>query len=62
MEGKTSVLISHRFSTVKNADKIAVVEHGELKELGSHKELMVKNGRYAELYNMQASRYLEQDN
>lgn len=59
MEGKTSILISHRFSTVKNADKIAVIEHGELKELGSHKELMAKNGRYAELYNMQASRYLE---
>lgn len=61
MEGKTSVLISHRFSTVKNADKIAVVEHGEIKELGSHKELMTKNGRYAELYNMQASRYLESE-
>lgn len=61
MEGKTSILISHRFSTVKNADKIAVVEHGELKELGSHKELMAKNGRYAELYNMQASRYLESE-
>ncbi len=61
MEGKTSILISHRFSTVKNADKIAVVEHGELKELGSHKELMTKKGRYAELYNMQASRYLENE-
>ena len=59
MEGKTVILISHRFSTVKNADQIAVIEHGELKELGSHKELMAKNGRYAELYNMQASRYLE---
>ncbi|MBP6858148.1 MAG: ABC transporter ATP-binding protein [Candidatus Pacebacteria bacterium] len=61
MEGRTVVLISHRFSTVKNADQIAVIEHGELKELGSHKELMVKNGRYAELYNMQASRYLESE-
>lgn len=60
MEGKTVVLISHRFSTVKNADKIAVIEHGELKELGSHKQLMKKNGRYAELYTMQASRYLEE--
>ncbi len=59
MEDKTVVLISHRFSTVKNADKIAVIEHGELKELGSHKELMTENGRYAELYSMQASRYLE---
>jgi ATP-binding cassette subfamily B protein len=61
MEGRTVVLISHRFSTVKNADKIAVIEHGELKELGSHKELMAKNGRYTELYNMQASRYLENE-
>ena len=61
MEGKTVVLISHRFSTVKNADKIAVIEHGELKELGSHKDLMKKNGRYAELYTMQAKRYLESE-
>jgi ATP-binding cassette subfamily B protein len=59
MKGKTVVLISHRFSTVKNADKIAVIEHGELKELGSHKELMQKNGRYYELFTMQANRYLE---
>lgn len=59
MEGKTVILISHRFSTVKNADQIAVIEHGELKELGSHKELMAKKGRYEELYTMQASRYLE---
>ncbi len=61
MEDKTVVLISHRFSTVKNADQIAVIEHGELKELGSHKELMKKDGRYAELYTMQASRYLESE-
>jgi len=59
MTGKTVVLISHRFSTVKNADKIAVIEHGELQEIGSHKELMSKSGRYHELYTMQASRYLE---
>jgi ATP-binding cassette subfamily B protein len=61
MEGKTVILISHRFSTVKNADQIAVIEHGELKELGSHKELMAKKGRYEELYTMQASRYLENE-
>lgn len=61
MENRTVILISHRFSTVKNADQIAVIEHGELKELGSHKELMAKNGRYTELYNMQASRYLESE-
>lgn len=61
MAGKTVVLISHRFSTVKNADKIAVVEHGALKELGSHKELMAKKGRYEELFTMQANRYLESE-
>jgi ATP-binding cassette subfamily B protein len=61
MEGKTVVLISHRFSTVKNADKIAVIEHGVLQEIGNHKELMAKKGRYEELYSMQASRYLESD-
>ena len=61
LEGKTGILISHRFSTVKNADQIAVIEHGELKELGSHKELMAKKGRYEELYTMQASRYLESE-
>jgi ATP-binding cassette subfamily B protein len=59
MKGKTVILISHRFSTVKNADNIAVIEHGELKEFGSHKALMAKKGRYAELYTMQASRYLD---
>lgn len=62
MDGRTVVLISHRFSTVKNADKIAVIEHGELKEIGSHKNLMESNGRYAELYNMQAKRYFEEEN
>lgn len=60
MKGRTVILISHRFSTVKNANNIAVVEEGEIKELGTHKSLMKKNGRYAELYNMQAKRYLEE--
>ncbi|MES2224521.1 MAG: ABC transporter ATP-binding protein [Patescibacteria group bacterium] len=59
MAGKTVVLISHRFSTVKNADKIAVIEHGELKEVGTHKSLMAKKGRYEELFSMQANKYLE---
>jgi ABC-type bacteriocin/lantibiotic exporter with double-glycine peptidase domain len=61
MTDKTVVLISHRFSTVKNADAIAVIEHGELKELGSHKELIKKHGRYYELFSMQANRYLESE-
>jgi ABC-type multidrug transport system fused ATPase/permease subunit len=59
MEGKTVILITHRFSTVKNADKILMLEHGALIETGSHRDLMSQNGKYAALYNMQARRYLE---
>jgi ATP-binding cassette subfamily B protein len=61
MEGKTVILITHRFSTVKNADKIMLMEHGRLIEYGSHKALMQLDGQYAALYNMQAKRYLEND-
>jgi ATP-binding cassette subfamily B protein len=59
MSGKTVILITHRFSTVKNASTILVLEHGEIIEQGSHRELMQLNGKYAELYTMQAKRYLE---
>lgn len=59
MQGKTVILITHRFSTVKNADKILMLEHGRIIEQGSHKELMHLNQKYAELYTMQARRYLE---
>ncbi len=59
MQGKTVILITHRFSTVKNADKILMLEHGEIIEHGSHRDLMRLNQKYAELYNMQANRYLE---
>jgi ABC-type multidrug transport system fused ATPase/permease subunit len=61
MQGKTVILITHRFSTVKNADKIILLEHGRIIECGSHKELMLLNKQYAALYNMQAKRYLEND-
>jgi ATP-binding cassette subfamily B protein len=59
MEGKTVILITHRFSTVKNADKILMLEHGKIIEQGSHRALMQLNQKYAELYTMQAKRYLE---
>jgi ABC-type multidrug transport system fused ATPase/permease subunit len=59
MEGKTVILITHRFSTVKNADKILMLEHGRIIEQGSHKTLMAIQGKYEELYTMQAKRYLE---
>jgi ABC-type multidrug transport system fused ATPase/permease subunit len=59
MEGKTVILITHRFSTVKNADMILMMEHGRIIEKGSHRELMNMGGQYADLYTMQAKRYLE---
>ncbi len=58
-KGKTAVLISHRFSTVRMADRILVMEKGELLEIGSHQELLRKNGRYAELFMLQARGYLQ---
>lgn len=57
MDGKSAVIISHRFSTVRVADRILYLEHGELVEEGSHEELMIQDGRYAELYNLQAKGY-----
>jgi ATP-binding cassette subfamily B protein len=56
-EGKTAIFISHRFSTVRLADRIFVIEQGILRESGSHRELMDLNGRYAELFNLQAEAY-----
>ncbi len=56
-KGKSAVLISHRFSTVRMADRILVLENGELIEIGSHEELIIKGGRYAELFNLQAMGY-----
>ncbi|WP_242921618.1 ABC transporter ATP-binding protein [Pontibacter liquoris] len=56
--GKTAVLISHRFSTVRMADRILFLEQGQLKELGSHEELLARDGKYAELFRLQAQGYL----
>ena len=55
--GKTALLISHRFSTVRMADHIIVLEEGRAIEAGSHAELVARDGRYATLYEMQAGRY-----
>jgi ATP-binding cassette subfamily B protein len=56
-KGKTAVLISHRFSTVRMADRILVLVNGEVAEIGSHAELLEHNGRYAELFLLQAKGY-----
>jgi ATP-binding cassette subfamily B protein len=56
-KGRTAVLISHRFSTVRMADRILVLEKGEMLEVGSHEELLALGGRYAELFDLQASGY-----
>src|SRR6266480_5883233 len=55
--GKTAVFISHRFSTVRLADRIFVIENGSIIESGSHKELIALDGRYAQLFNLQAEAY-----
>jgi len=61
MRGRTSFVIAHRLSTIRNADSILVMHHGSIVEQGSHKELLSKNGFYAELYNSQFSgRVLEE--
>ncbi|HLZ89150.1 MAG TPA: ABC transporter ATP-binding protein [Puia sp.] len=56
-KGRTAVLISHRFSTVRMADRILVLDKGQLLEIGSHEELLRKGGRYAELFHLQAQGY-----
>lgn len=56
-KNKTLILISHRFSTVRNANKIIVIDHGKIVEKGSHEELMNLNGEYAKLFSIQAKGY-----
>ncbi len=57
--GRTAIVISHRFSTVRMADRIAVLQRGRVVELGSHQELVARGGRYAHLFSLQAQGYLD---
>jgi ABC-type multidrug transport system fused ATPase/permease subunit len=57
----TTILVSHRFSTVRKADRICVLEHGRVVELGTHDELMARGGRYRTMFELQASRFTELD-
>lgn len=56
-KGKSAVLISHRFSTARLADRILVLDQGTVLEVGTHEQLLIQNGRYAELFNLQALGY-----
>jgi ATP-binding cassette, subfamily B, bacterial len=57
----TTILISHRFSTVRHVDRICVLEHGKVVELGTHDELMARGGRYRTMFDLQAQRFGEDD-
>ncbi len=56
-DGRTAVLISHRFSSVRMADRIVVIEGGQVVEEGTHEALLTRGGRYAELFELQAAGY-----
>jgi ATP-binding cassette, subfamily B, bacterial len=59
-KGKITFLVSHRFSTVRMADRIVVLEKGEIVEVGSHTELLAKKGLYERMFRLQAASYQEE--
>jgi len=59
--GLTTILISHRFSTVRQANQIRVLAHGQVTELGTHEDLLAARGAYASMFALQASRFTEEN-
>ena len=59
MEGRTSIVVAHRLSTIAGLDKIVVLSDGKIVEQGTHKELLAKHGEYANLWNRQSGAFLE---
>lgn len=58
MKGRTSIVIAHRLSTIQKANKIIVLDHGQIKEIGTHEDLLVKEGYYAQLHKMQYKEFV----
>jgi ATP-binding cassette subfamily B protein len=58
MKGRTSIVIAHRLSTIQKADKIMVLDHGEIKEVGRHDDLLLQDGYYSQLYKMQYKEFV----
>jgi subfamily B ATP-binding cassette protein MsbA len=52
-KARTTIIVAHRLSTITHADQIFLIDHGEVKEQGTHEELMAKDGMYAQLFNVQ---------